>query len=79
MARKGFIEYGDDVIYVGTRDNESTYEGPTARVDYDKDWLNITTDDYEGHAMLNIEALPHLRRALARVARELRAKAKAGS
>jgi len=56
------------------KDNDWLYHGPYARVEYDKDWLHICTDDYEGHAMLNIEALPYLRRALAAIAKELRDK-----
>jgi hypothetical protein len=56
-----------------------TYNGPAARVSYDKDWLHIVTDDYEGNAAINIEALPHLRRALAQIAKEMRAKKPEGS
>lgn len=49
------------------------YIGLQARVSYDKDWLHIVTDEYEGAAMLNIEALPALRRALSQIAKERRA------
>jgi hypothetical protein len=45
------------------------YHGPMARIDWDDDWLHIVTDDHEGHAMLNIEALPKLRLALAKIAK----------
>ncbi len=58
------------------QDDGSQYRGPTAQVSYDEDWLHIITDDSEGHAMLNIEALPQIREALAAIAKERRAKAK---
>lgn len=65
--------------YVGCRYNvtgEYPSSGPTASVTYDDSWLNIVTDDCEGHAMLNIETLPQLRRALAEIAKEIREKKK---
>jgi hypothetical protein len=34
-------------------------------------WINICTDDYEGHAMLHIEALPLLIAALQEVEAEI--------
>ena len=48
------------------------YEGPVARVSFDKTWLYVNTDDYEGHAMMNIETLPMLRRALAKIAKRIK-------
>ena len=57
------------------------YTGPTAEVytlTYPRDakptWVIISTDDYEGHAMLNIEALPKLRQALAKLAKAIEAR-----
>lgn len=41
----------------------------------DDTWLNIATDRYEGHAMLNIEALEPLRKALTKISRKLKAAA----
>ena len=58
-AKHGFEVWASDPI----RD----YKGPVADV-YTKDkWLFIVTDPYEGAAMLNIEALPKLRSALAKL------------
>jgi hypothetical protein len=70
MARKAFIrgEPGQKQFGVGCHDKATDYHGPFAFITFDKDWLWISTDDYEGTAMLNIEALPMLRRALAYVA-----------
>lgn len=47
------------------------YRGPTAEISYDKTWLYIMTDPYEGRVMINIETLPALRKALAKVARKI--------
>ncbi len=52
------------------------YSGPAAQVTYDDKWLHICTDDYEGNAMLNIEALPYLQKALRQIARERKARQK---
>lgn len=77
MATKAFLrrlEHG--AWLVGAEDlanREHPYYGPVAQVSHDDSWLHITTDAYEGHAMLNIEALPKLRKALAEIARERRA------
>lgn len=63
------------VGYIGaqsTDDETGTYWGPIARVSFDKDWLYIVTDDYEGSAMINIQALGKLRLALARIHKERR-------
>jgi hypothetical protein len=68
---KGYIEDDKHGLRVGGRKGD--YTGPIARITWDEDWLHIVTDDYEGHAMLNIETLPFLRRALTRVAKRIRA------
>lgn len=64
----------DGKVYVWAecagQDPHSRYRGPVCEVDHDKDWLHITTDPYEGHAMISIEALPALRKALARIAKD---------
>lgn len=57
---------------VGAVNKDTDYRGPEARISADGEWLNIVTDEYEGAAMLNIEALPQLRRALSRLAKHLR-------
>jgi hypothetical protein len=65
---KGYIKpFDKDGFLVGAEDKETDYSGPAARVTADGSWLHIVTDDYEGNAMLNIEALPYLRRALAKL------------
>jgi hypothetical protein len=56
--------------FVGAADGR--YQGPIARVEFDEDWLVINTDDHEGKAILNIEALPYLLQALERVREALR-------
>lgn len=57
---------GKDFL-VGATDGD--YRGPVAEVSADATWLHICTDSYEGHAMLNIEALPYLQRALREIAK----------
>lgn len=76
IPAKGYIERRPTDWLVGARGTDlgSQYVGPAARVSYDKDWLYIVTDDYEGNAMLNIEALPFLRRALTQIAKEIASK-----
>lgn len=70
--RKGFIDdYGSQLL-VGARSKDSDYLGPVADITWDETWLWIVTDEYEGSVMLNIEALPHLRRALARIAKRIK-------
>ena len=68
---RGTAEAND--LVVGCKATNSDYEGPAASVTYDKDWLHIVTDEYEGAAMLNIETLPVLRRALSKVAKHIKA------
>jgi hypothetical protein len=60
----------DGSLAVWSEEVGGDYRGPTAQITWDKDWLHIVTDDYEGNAMVNIETLPALRRALARVAKD---------
>lgn len=45
-------------------DPKRPYRGPQAAITWDDTWLNICTDPYEGHVMLNIEAINKLRFAL---------------
>lgn len=52
------------------------YHGPVAQVSYDGTWLHIVTDNYEGHAMLNIQTLQPLRKVLAEIARERKKQAR---
>lgn len=73
MAYVSTFEKRKKEWFVGAKDAETDYIGPVARIEYNKDWLYIVTDEYEGVAMLNIEALPALRRALTQIAKELRA------
>jgi hypothetical protein len=73
---KKIEERGKPMLLVGAEDlsdPKAPYRGPVAEVTWDDTWLNITTDKYEGHAMLNIEALPYLRRALAQIERARKA------
>lgn len=69
------IERGKPMYLVGAKDTMDTvhkYEGPVAEVTWDDSWLYICTDKYEGHAMLNIEALEPLRKALGKVSRKIK-------
>lgn len=68
--RKGFLRPANDKLLVGVEDKSKGYSGPVAEVWADNDWLWIVTDSHEGVAMMNIEALPFLRRALARIAKQ---------
>lgn len=64
------VERGKPMYIVGAKDDgDPKYEGPRAEVTWDDTWLYICTDKYEGHAMLNIEALEPLRKALNKIAR----------
>lgn len=51
----------------------SGYTGPVADVTAERGWLYVNTDDYEGCAMLNIEALPKLISALRKLQKDIRA------
>lgn len=46
------------------RENGGRYEGDVMRIEHDETWLHLETDAAEGHAMINIEALPAIIRAL---------------
>lgn len=63
---------GDQIVSFKYASDNSI--GTSARVSYDKDWVWIVTDEHEGCAMLHIECLPKLRKALANIAREIRRK-----
>lgn len=74
---QGFCEKRKDDWLVGAKDESDPkhpYFGPTASVSGDGTWLNVVTDDYEGAAMLNIEALPFLIEALQALAASLESK-----
>lgn len=60
---ESFIEPHQNYFSVGFRYSDGDI-GAAAQVSTDKDWLHIITDSDEGHAMLNIECLPHLIKAL---------------
>jgi hypothetical protein len=45
--------------------------GTSANVIADSDWIKIITDDYEGCAMLHIEALPLLIESLSKIQHRL--------
>lgn len=68
---KVFLRREDKCVVLGYEkpEREPPYYGPQARISHDDTWLHITTDDYEGHAMLNIETLPVLIRALQAIQR----------
>lgn len=57
---------------VGARYKSDNTIGSIADVYLSDGWLIISTDDYEGVAMLHVEALPHLRRALNRLTRHIK-------
>ena len=71
--RKAIYEERKDDILITSRYSDG-HAGPYARVsaDLERGWLYIVTDDYEGSAMLGLEALPHLRKALTKIARDLK-------
>lgn len=78
---KGYLKEHPDpnkrAFFVGAKDAtdpEAIYEGPVAEITWDDTWLHIVTDNYEGYAMLNIEALGPLRKALAKIARSIKAR-----
>lgn len=78
MPRIGYLvksPHDVDTQLVGTKETVTGYSGPCARVEYDKKWLSITTDDHEGAAMLNIEALPFLIEALQNIEAKMKAEA----
>jgi hypothetical protein len=65
------IEDGPGVYRVGAKDEPEVgdypYHGPCAHVWADESFFYVSTDDYEGTAMINREALPQLIEALQRL------------
>lgn len=73
--RRGFVSKNADGSFnVGAEDLKTNYRGPTALVYADETWLHIVTCRYEGAVMLNIEALPALKRALNEITNRRKAK-----
>jgi hypothetical protein len=74
------IEDGPGKFRVGASDEPQVgdypYNGPCAEVYGDDSWVCIVTDNYEGHAMLNREALPRLIEALTKLEKHLSENAK---
>lgn len=75
MSRKmkAFSHEDGGSVYVWAEDISEPpvgrYRGPATKVTHDDAWLYIKTDPYDGVVMLNIEALPALRKALAKIAK----------
>lgn len=71
---KGFLEEGKYGLRVGVRrksvNDGSDWYTPEATIWATDEFVHIQTDPYEGHAMLNIEALPYLIRALRQIKKE---------
>jgi hypothetical protein len=61
---------------VGAKDEPEVgdypYHGPCAQIYGDEAWVYVNTDDYEGVAMINREALPQLIEALQRLEAHLK-------
>ena len=69
----GDVLNGFTVMAVGEkRDDGSQYRGPSICITHDETWLHLTTDDYEGHAMINIETLPKIIESLQLIQRARR-------
>lgn len=73
---KGFLRRHNGNLYVGAEDMsepKSPYKGPVAEVYVENaTWLRIVADIYDNSLMLNIEALPFLRKALAEIERKMK-------
>lgn len=71
ISQRGYIEQSGDDFLVGTKGTGEykDYIGPQAHVYVEGGWLYVVTDEYEGSVMLNVEVLPFLRRALAKIAK----------
>lgn len=70
MPSIGFVrDGGDGELLVGAEDKSRNYCGPVARVYVRDGFLWIVTDDHEGVAMINEEALPSLQEALRQLAK----------
>jgi hypothetical protein len=61
------IEDNPGEYRVGAKVGDYPYNGPCASVYADGSFVYVNTDDYEGLAMLNLEALPQLIEALQRL------------
>lgn len=72
FRNRGYIEkgYRGRGWIVGARGVNWNYRGIPAKVFIDGGWLWIETDDNDGSVMLNIEALPFLRKALYRLSKK---------
>lgn len=72
-ATKGFLRRNNGSVYVGAEDlsdPKAPYRGPVAEVTADDTWLRIIADPYDNALMLNIEALPFLKKALSEIERK---------
>ena len=72
-ATKGFLRRNNGAVYVGAEDlsdQKNPYRGPTAEVRADDTWLRIIADPYDNSLILNIEALPFLKKALSEIERK---------
>lgn len=70
---KGFLRRHEGKLFVGAEDlsdPQNPYRGPCAEVSADDAWLRIVADPYDNTLMLNVEAIPYLRRALAEIERK---------
>jgi hypothetical protein len=63
-ALRPFLEKRGDGFAVGANNPDTDYQGPTAEIYIEGQWLFVVTDPHEGSVMLNVEALPKLRLAL---------------
>jgi hypothetical protein len=71
--------YKDGTIMVGyaeyARDKDGRdYYGPSAEITAHDCWFTVSTDHYEGSAMMRIETLPTLIRALRLLQKQVKAK-----
>lgn len=78
LKPKGFLRECRDkrglMYLVGANDlsdKQNPYYGSVLQLTWDDTWLKLA-DDCDGCAMVNIEAIPHLRRALAKVSRHIK-------
>lgn len=75
MKMKATVEVRKDDILVRCRETgkDGRYEGPSVKISHNKDWVFLGTDDYDGTAMFNVEALSAVRRALAVAEKQVKA------
>lgn len=73
---KGFLRRHNGNLYVGAEDlsdPKNPYKGPVAEVYVENaTWLRIVADRYDNHLMLNVEALPYLKKALSEIERTMK-------